>query len=338
MKNDHYIEHLFNKQEKEEFNAITGNKFPYYETRGTDDFFYYYAPHTKATVKKLIDYFDNKNIDLYAHAIDYFSKNKTPQQKPDLLDFFVMGIKDSRINVYDKPTYAFLESLFDINFTSKSKVYFESKLFILQKIIEQNYDHMDKLGSLLTQYNKQHGFDRAMNENLKEYITYGLPSNLIGKYPDLVEFYSKLQAAVPYKKNKSYLYTLEIDSNAIANTHNVTTKEVQNNLLDSLFTITELLKSNAIINNEKENFVLEKSSVSSQGNTDLLVQIYLKNEKSYSLVDKMLDDILPELIEAIANKNPYSKNDIPKLMGKILLQDKIQEIAVKENKKNKKKI
>lgn len=338
MSQQYYIEHLLNEKEKKEFNAITGNKFPYKDTRGTDDLLYYYAPHTKEIVKKLVNYFDNKNIDLYEHAIEYFSKNTTKEQKHNLLDFFAMGIKEGRIDPYNQTHFKFLENLFFIPFNSQSKSFFESKLFILQTVINIDNKHLDKLGLLLMQYNKNHSFDKTLNEELKEYINYGVPANLIEQYPELVNFYKKLQECVQYKKSKQYLYTLEIDSNAIANTNNVITKDIQSNLFIALHAIIENFKNGNLIVLEKEDFQIVKSNVITIGSNSLEMQIFLKNEKSYELVDNLIEKMLPELINAIVNNTPYSKNDVPKLMGKILLEDKIDNMPIKNVSTTKKKI
>lgn len=332
-----YQDYEFTKDDLAYYHSLHDNNHPYNIITRLEKLFDLYRPKIKKTTIQLAQYLDKKNINLYEESMKYFTSYYYNHKHPNVFELFVTGIELGKIDVINNvEQYKLLTEIFNIKMYSTSKTLFENKLVILKELIKKDSKYIELLPEFLITYDSEHNFDVAMKKKLESYIS-TLPINL-ENYPQLTQLYQSLHKENYLEIEHHEIYKIKIDSNAIASQYKRATKNIQNQLVDSLGYIHSLLFTKEVLN-ENGNFQFVRFTRQSELTTKIEAEFVVADEISYQILENNLNFVIPEIIGAIINKKPYDKDGIKQLMKNLYLYDKLQNnVPAKENVQSKLKI
>lgn len=270
-----------------------------------------------------MNYLETINIDLYEHALQYLKLSS--QSHPTLLHFIVDGIKKNKLDV--ESNYKDLAHIFEIPFTSVSKIFFESYLFITKELIEINPKHIDQLNSVVHNYNFKHVLDNDVRKDLSIFLKKHFSLDfLTEQYPQLIDYYHNHNNSSYLTVSKSLNYTLNVNSNKIANDFNLSTSDVQNKLAKYFVNLQSIIETHMVLS--KEQLQLISIEINNTGGAVSGIKALVENQESYELLSITLNNTVELIIKSIIENNPYELQDLKPLMATVVLEHKIKATGI----------
>lgn len=332
-----YEDYQFTKEDLAYYNTLHDNKHPYNYINRLQMLFEVYRPKMKKSTIQLADHFAKKDINIYEEAMKWFLNSSYKHKEVNIFELIAIGIDLGKINGVNNIEHSkYLDEIYNIKNNSTSKYLFENKFVILKELIRNDIKYIDILPEFLMTYDAHHNFDVPMKKKVENYVL-TLPINL-DKYPQLTQLYQSLHEKNYLEIEHHEIYKIKIDSNVIANKYKRSTKDIQNQLIEALNSITSLLLTQEVLN-DKNNFNFIKFTRELELTTKIDADLVVKDAVSYQILEKNLNLVIPEIIEGIINKKPYEKEGIKQLMKNLYLYEKLQnKTPVKENMPSKLKI
>lgn len=320
-----YQDYEFTNLDLTHYESIHDNKHPYNLINSLESLCAYYRPSIKKTTIQLAEYFEQKNINLYAESMKWLVQNHDKNKESNIFELFAVGIELGKIDILNNQEHNFLlREIYTVKNNSTAKTLFDNKLIILKELIKSDHIYIDSLAPFLKEYDNNHNFDVPMKKRLESYIN-TLPINL-EQYPQLTSFYMDMHKQSYLVIEHHEIYQINIDSTAIANQHKRSTKDIQNSLVTALSFIRFSLAEGNLFN-EKNDFKFIRYEREAELTTKIDARFIVGNKFSYNLLENSLNLVIPEIIDGIINKKPYDSNGIQQLMKNLYLFDKLQNNA-----------